>query len=38
MKSIREAYLKDSSILKAAKLSSFRDEYCAAFQKNKNND
>ena len=38
MKSIREAYLKDSSILKAAKLSSFRDEYCAAFQKNKNSD
>ena len=38
MKSIREAYLKDSSILKAAKLSSFRDEYCTAFQKNKNND
>ena len=38
MKSIREAYLKDSSILKAAKLSSFRDEYCVAFQKNKNND
>ena len=38
MKSIREAYLKDSSILKAAKLSSFRDEYCAAFQKNKGSD
>ena len=38
MKSIREAYLKDSSILKTAKLSSFRDEYCAAFQKNKDSD
>ena len=38
MKSIREAYLKDSSILKAAKLSSFRDEYCVAFQKNKGSD
>ena len=38
MKSIREAYLKDSSILKAAKLSSFRDEYCTAFQKNKGSD
>ena len=38
MKSIREDYLKDSSILKAVKLSSFRDEYCTAFQKNKNND
>ena len=38
MKSMREDYLKDSSILKAVKLSSFRDEYCTAFQKNKNND
>ena len=38
MKSIREAYLKDSSILKAAKLSSFRDEYCVAFQKNKDSN
>ena len=38
MKSIREDYLKDSSILKAAKLSSFRDEYCVAFQKNKGSD
>ena len=38
MKSIREAYLKDSSILKAAKLSSIRDENCVAFQKNKKND
>ena len=38
MKSIREAYLKDSTNIKAAKLSSFREEDCSAFQKNKNND
>ena len=38
MKSIREDYLKDSSILKEAKLYSFRDEYCVDFKKNKNND